>query len=88
MKTLSYAVVRNSLARALDQVNDDRTAILISRPKGRSAVLMSLEEYRSWEETLHLMRSPANAARLDGAIAQLAAGRGKRLPLREARRRV
>lgn len=88
METLSYTAIRNSLARALDQVNDDRTAIIVTRQKGRPAVLMSLEEYRSWEEMLHLMRSPANAARLDGAIAQLAAGRGKRLPLREARRRV
>ena len=86
METLSYTAIRNCLARALDQVNDDRTAIIITRQKGRPAVLMSLEEYRSWEETLHLMRSPANAARLDRAIGQLQEGKGKRLPLLEAHR--
>ena len=39
METLSYTAIRNRLARALDQVNDDRTAIVIARQKGRPAVL-------------------------------------------------
>ena len=86
MEARTYTEIRNHLARALDEVNDDRVAILITRQKGRPAVLMSLEEYRTWEETLHLLRSPANAARLDRAIAQLEAGRGRRLGLLPARR--
>jgi len=51
----------------------------------RSYTLMSLEEYRSWEETLHLARSPVNAERLNRAIAQLEAGRGRRITLLPAR---
>lgn len=81
MEPRSYTAIRNHLAEALDQVNDDRVPILITRQKGRPAVLMSLEEYRSWEETLHLMRSPVNAERLNRAIAQLESAKGKRRPL-------
>lgn len=85
MEPRSYTAIRNHLAEALDEVNDDRVPILITRQNGRPAVLMSLEEYRSWEETLHLMRSPVNASRLNRAIAQIEAGKGKRLPLLQPR---
>ena len=85
MEPRSYTSIRNHLAQALDQVNDDREPILITRQKGRPAVLMSLEEYRSWEETLHLARNPVNAARLNRAIAQLEAGKGRRMKLLRAR---
>lgn len=45
MEPRSYTAIRNHLAEALDQVNDDRVPTLITRQKGRPAVLMSLEEY-------------------------------------------
>ena len=76
MDAISYTAVRNRLAKALDQVNDDRAPILITRQNGRPAVLMSLEDYREWEETVHLLRSPKNAERIDRAIRDLEAGRG------------
>lgn len=85
MEPRSYKSIRNHLAQALDQVNDDQEPILITRQKGRPAVLMSLEEYRSWEETLHLARNPVNAKRLNRAIAQLEAGKGRRMKLLRAR---
>lgn len=34
------------------------------------AVLMSADDYDSWQETLHLLRSPANARRLMEAVAR------------------
>ncbi|MFQ6229837.1 type II toxin-antitoxin system Phd/YefM family antitoxin [Nocardia sp. NPDC002869] len=45
----------------------------ITSRKG-NAVLISEDEYNSLRETLYLMRSPANAARLAQGIAQLEAG--------------
>ena len=44
---------------------------------------MSLEEFTSWEETLHLLRSPANAARLKAAVESLDTGGGKERKLAE-----
>ena len=42
-----------------------------------AAVLMSLEDFASWQETDYLLRSPANAARLREAISELDAGGGQ-----------
>jgi antitoxin YefM len=38
--------------------------------------MLSLGDYSSWEETLYLMRSPANALRLLESIEQLRKGGG------------
>ena len=51
--------------------------MLITRQRGKPAVLMSLEDFNSYEETAYLTRSPRNAARLRSAMRQLAAGKGR-----------
>ncbi len=76
MDTLSYSAFRSHLANTLDKVNDDHKPILITRQKGRPAVVMSLEDFKSYEETAYLMASPKNAERLNQAIAQLESGKG------------
>ena len=38
--------------------------------KGGDAVLMSAEDFDSWQETIYLLRSPANARRLMEAVAR------------------
>ena len=81
MDTLSYTNVRADLARTMDRVNDDRTPIVITRQRGRSAVLMSLEDYNSLTETMHLLRSPRNAARLAESMAQASGGRRRKRAL-------
>jgi antitoxin YefM len=40
-------------------------------------MLMSLEDFASYEETAHLLRSPRNAERLMESIAELDAGKGE-----------
>lgn len=77
MKTLSYSAVRNNLAKAIDQVNEDHAPIIITRQKGASAVLVSMEDYESWQETAYLARSPAMRRRLRNAVNQLERGKGK-----------
>jgi antitoxin YefM len=64
MDTVSYSRARQDLARIMDKVSDDRAPMIVTRPGKRSVVMMDLEEYRGMEETIHLMRSPANARRL------------------------
>ena len=77
MRTTSYSELRKNLARTLDQVTADREPVIITRDRGKpAAVLMSLEEFASLEETGHLARSPANAARLQESIAEFEAGGG------------
>jgi antitoxin YefM len=58
----------------MDKVNADHAPVLITRQRGKPAVLISLEDFSAWEETAYLLRSPENARRLSSAIDQLNQG--------------
>lgn len=82
MRTTSCSELRRNLASLLDRVHDDREPLLITRDRGKpAAVLLSLEEFASYEETRHLLRSPRNAKRLLQAIDELNADGGSERPL-------
>ncbi len=84
MQTTSYSELRKHLATMLDRVSADHEPVVITRDKGKpSAVLMSLEDFASYEETRHLLRSPANADRLLTSVAELDQGRGRERKLAE-----
>jgi antitoxin YefM len=77
MKTASYSELRQNLATMLDSVERDHAPIIITRDRGKpAAVLMSLEDFSAWEETIYLLRSPRNAGRLLEAVGRLDAGEG------------
>ena len=77
MQVTSYSELRRNLAATLDSVVNDHNPVIITRDRGKpAAVLMSLEDYASFEETRFLLRSPRNAERLLRSIANLEAGRG------------
>ena len=78
MSTISYTTAREKLAATMDRVCDDHEPVVITRQKQRSVVIMSLDDYKSLEETAYLLKSPANARRLLAATKQLVKGRGKR----------
>jgi len=61
----------------LDSVVEDHAPIVITRDRGKpAAVLISLEDFASYEETRHLLRSPRNADRLLEAVEGLERGEG------------
>jgi antitoxin YefM len=64
MAHVSYSQLRNNLASYMDEVCDDRAPLTVTRQNARSVVLMSEEDYEGLMETVHLLKSPANAARL------------------------
>lgn len=76
MKTMSYSESRRRYAEVLDSVVDDCEEVVITRAGKQAAVIVSLDEYQSLRETAYLMRSPANARRLLGAIERLESGEG------------
>ena len=68
----------------LDRVTNDHEPVLITRDRGKpAAVLISLEDFASYEETAYLLRSPKNAERLRKAIENLDAGGGQERKLIE-----
>ena len=75
METLSYTTFWNQLAGILDKVNDDHEPVLITRQNGKPTVVMSLENFQSYEETAYLIASPENARRLNEAISDVKAGK-------------
>ncbi|MGM0914198.1 MAG: type II toxin-antitoxin system Phd/YefM family antitoxin [Pseudomonadota bacterium] len=74
MDTITYSHFRNQLAKVLDRVNDDHVPVLITRQNGKPAIVMSVEDFKSYEETAYLMASPRNAQRLNEAIAEVERG--------------
>lgn len=84
MRATSYSQLRKNLAATLDSVTADHEPVLITRERGKpAAVLMSLEDFASYEETAHLLRSPGNAERLLESVRDLDAGKGKSRKLAE-----
>ena len=54
MRIASYSDFRRNLAAAIDRVNADHEPLVITRDRGKPmAVLMSLEDFASLEETRH-----------------------------------
>jgi antitoxin YefM len=66
---VSASEARARLFPLIQQVNDDHVPVRISSKTG-DAVLMSAEDFDSWQETIYLLRSPANARRLMEAVAR------------------
>ena len=76
MDTITYSAARANLARTMDRVCEEHEPLIITRNGERSVVMLSLEDFKSLEETAYLLRSPANARRLLSAIEQLSEGKG------------
>jgi antitoxin YefM len=77
VQVVSFSEARESFKAVLDRVEADADVTLITRRHAKGAVVMSLDTYNSLMETVHLLRSPANAAHLQRSLEQ--AGRGELL---------
>jgi antitoxin YefM len=75
MAHVSYSELRNKLASYMDKVCDDHAPLLVTRQNARSVVLMSEDDYEGFMETVHLLKSPANAARLFRSIREADEGK-------------
>jgi antitoxin YefM len=73
MVAISASEARQRLFPLLEQVNTDHQPVRITSKAG-DAVLMSADDYDSWQETVYLLRSPENARRLMEAVARDKAG--------------
>jgi antitoxin YefM len=74
MRVVNFSEARNSLKTVIDQVVDDADYTVIARRDAPDAVLMSLDAFNSLMETVHLLKSPANAAHLARSIEQYRQG--------------
>ena len=70
MRTVNFSEARNGLKRLVDRVVEDADYTVITRRDAPDAVVMSLDTFNSLMETVHLLKSPANAAHLLRSIEQ------------------
>ena len=83
MDVMTYSDARAQLKDVMDRAINDKQEIVVTRRKGEAVVIVSLDAWSAINETLHLLSSPRNAARLRSAVAQLDAGKGRERELPE-----
>jgi len=66
--TTTYTDARANLASLWDRLEQDREVLVITRRGHESMAVLPVAEVESLLETAHLLRSPANARRLLGAL--------------------
>jgi antitoxin YefM len=75
MMAANFTEFRIGLKKFLDNVENNNETLIIKRGAGKGAVMMSLDEYNSIMETLHLLSSKANADKLYESIKQMKEGK-------------
>lgn len=83
MRIVNFSDARNNLKEVIDRVVEDADVAVIARRDAPDAVVMSLETFSSWMETVHLLKAPANAAHLAKSIRQLKSGKARKRSLVE-----
>ena len=74
MQVLNYSEFRKNLKVVLDKIVDDQETTIVTRSHDKDVVLVSLHEYNSWMETMHLMRSDRNRSRLADSMRNIENG--------------
>lgn len=84
--TITASDARQRLYALLEQVNTEHEPVRI-RSQAGDAVLMSAQDYDSWQKTVYLLQSPENARRLMQAIGRDKARRAEAGAIRHDHRR-
>jgi antitoxin YefM len=82
----TYSEARQNLAKLMDRVVKDSEPVIVARKKRGSVVLVSLSEWNSIQETLHLNSTRANTRALLDAMDQADRGEfAKKMTMAELR---
>lgn len=74
MIAANFTEFRTGLKRFLDAVEENNETLIIKRKTGKGTVVISLDEYNSIMETVHLLSSKSNSDRLYESIRQMRTG--------------
>jgi len=74
MIVANFSEFRTKLNNYFDKVEDNNEILIVTRKTGKGAVMISLDEYNSIMETVHLLSFRANADRLYESIQQMKNG--------------
>ncbi|MFZ0930708.1 MAG: type II toxin-antitoxin system prevent-host-death family antitoxin [Syntrophobacteraceae bacterium] len=72
MRAVTFSNAKKNLRTLIRSVcENSEPAVIVDKESSEQAVLVSVEDYRSMEETAYLLRSPANRAHLEEALQQV-----------------
>ncbi len=74
-RTVPFTEARASLSELLDEVQSQHDHVVITRNGKPVALLMSMAEWESWEETFEVLSDPETMAALKRSEEDVAAGR-------------
>ncbi len=74
MDALTFTDTRANLKDVMDRVVNDHAPVLVTRQKADAVVMVSLADWNAMQETMHLVSSRANAARLMESLTEMNAG--------------
>ncbi len=86
MKTLPLTEARKDLSKIVDEVAAVHEHVTITRQGKPAAVVMSADEFESWQETLEIMSDPETMASIARGQRDIRAGRVR--PWSEVRKRL
>ncbi len=72
----TYTNARARLASLMDEVIKNREIVIIQRRGSEDVAMIAADELSGILETAHLLRSPANAARLNSALERVRRQKG------------
>ena len=75
MNAVLTAQASKNLDNLIGQIIADAEPAILLNDNGEKAVLMSLDEFSSWQETLYLLSNPANAEHLRNSIQEASEGK-------------
>ncbi|MDF7638446.1 type II toxin-antitoxin system Phd/YefM family antitoxin [Lactobacillus sp. ESL0791] len=71
IKAVTTRELRQNFKKYADEVADFGETVIVTRPENKNVVVISEEEYNSWQETDYFLKSKANRKALKESIAQL-----------------
>lgn len=81
MQAITLKDAKRNLSRLVDEVLANAEPRIVVTDKGGQVVVMPLDDFNSWKETLYLLSSPANAAHLRRSIGEAEAGKAQKRAL-------
>lgn len=75
MSVATFTAFRQNMASYVDRVTDSGETLVVTRQSGKgNFVVLSEAEFAGWQETVHLLSSPRNAAWLMESLRQANSG--------------
>jgi antitoxin YefM len=84
MNAVTITEAKANLEQIIEQVIADVEPTIISTDTGQQIVLIPLEEFNAWKETLYLLSNPFNAEHLRQSIIEAKTGKTVERELLEA----